>query len=145
MASVDWSVIVGSMLGWWISSGICAAVQVWYQGVSGCLLPRCPSKPSFVSIVVVPSIWHMKRGIMVFFIAGLSVCLTPTKPLATISSPQLEWALFCLHETICVLFWTMFSFTWFILEEQERELYLESSTLFSQLFWKHIGMNPKHT
>lgn len=118
---------------------MCSCASLVSRCVSLSLLLRCPSKPSFVSIVVVPSIWHTKRGIMIFFIAGLSVCLTPTKPLATISSPQMEWALFCLHETICVLFWTRLSFAWFILGERERGLYLESLILCSHLFCKHIA------
>lgn len=100
MACADWSAVVRGMLGWWISSGICAAVQVWYQGVSACL---CYSAAHPSHLLFLLLYFHQsgmrKRGITTFFIAGLSVSLPPSQPLAATSSPQLERALFCLQET----------------------------------------------
>lgn len=118
---------------------MCSCASLVSRCVSLSLLPRCPSEPSFVSIVVVPSVRHAKKSNR-NILHCRPVCLTyPRQPLAATSSPQLEWALLCLHETVCVSSRTRLSLTRFILGERERGLYLEALILFSHLIYKRVA------
>lgn len=58
---------------------MCSCASLVSRCVSLSLLPRCPSKPSFVSIVLVPSIRHTKkRNRNILYCRSL--CLTPPPP-----------------------------------------------------------------
>lgn len=136
MACVDWSAILSSVLGWWISHGVCAAVQVWYQGASACFcyLTAHPSHLLFLLLYLHQS-GMRKMGITTFFIVGLSASCLP-QLLAT--TPP-SWKRLCsafTRQTLCVC-WNQLSFT-HVPGEQNRGLCLEALILFSHLVYKCI-------
>lgn len=116
---------------------MCSCASLVSRCVSLFLLPHCPSKPSFVSIVVLTSIRHAKMGITTFFTVGLSASYPP--PALGHHSPWLEEALFSLHKADGLCFvGTRLSFTHVPVEEQNGGLYLEAFILFSYLISKCI-------
>lgn len=116
---------------------MCSCASLVSRCVSLFLLPHCPSKPSFVSIVVLTSIRHAKNGNHNILHCG-SVCLMsspsswPPLPLAGrgfVLPSQGRRSVFC---------WNQAFLTHVPVEVQNGGLYLEAFILFSYLISKCI-------
>ena len=117
---------------------MCSCASLVSRCVSLSLLPRCPFKPSFVSIVVVPSIRHVKkrnRNIL----HCRSVSLTPPSPWQPPAPPNRNGLCFAFRRPFAFCSEPSFLSPSSFLGERERGLHLEALVLFSYLVYKCIA------
>lgn len=118
---------------------MCSCASLVSRCVSLSLLPRCPSKPSFVSIVLVPSIRHTKkRNRNILYCRSL--CLAPPpSPWQPPALPNWNGVCFAFMRPLAFCSEPGFLSPGSFLREWERGLHLEALILFSHLVYKCIA------